>query len=107
MSTPDTGPGTDVSADLDDLGEHERPASSDPAEQRDDLPADSQAVGGEGDDDGGTRVLSTDGSTVEQDPHVVGRGDPVGPADLAPLVRHDRHGPSALRRVRDGGVSRR
>lgn len=41
MTTPDDqaaaelGPGTDVKADLDDLGEHERPATSDPAEMRD------------------------------------------------------------------------
>ena len=32
----DLGPGTDVTADLDELGEHETPASSDPDEFRDD-----------------------------------------------------------------------
>ena len=53
MSTPDTGPGTDVTADDADLAEHERPASSDPDAMREDLPPDSQAVGGEGDDAGG------------------------------------------------------
>ena len=53
MSTPETGPGTDVTADLADLGAHEKPASSDPDAMRDDLPEDSQAATADGDDSGG------------------------------------------------------
>lgn len=53
MTRPDTGPGTDVDADLSDLGSHEKPASSDPDEMRDDLPEDSQSAAGDGDDSGG------------------------------------------------------
>jgi hypothetical protein len=53
MTHPDNGPGTDVDADSRDLGEHERPETSDPDAMRDDLPEDPNAATGPDDDSGG------------------------------------------------------
>lgn len=52
-SPPDSVPGTDVTADLDDLDPSERVATSDPGAMRDDLGDDPNAASPSGDDAGG------------------------------------------------------
>lgn len=53
MTAPEPVPGTDVTADLDDLDPSERVATSDPDAMRDDLVEDPNAASASGDDAGG------------------------------------------------------